>query len=111
MDHYQDTPNSYRVCSNFPDIHSWTGFPEYVTFTTERQDLPLPSPKYLEVHATCCRVAHKSGAAAYYHDMDDDAAFMAGLQTSGPGGFDALAASRVPLLGTMELGSVATVSG
>jgi hypothetical protein len=34
-----------------------------MTFTTpDPEKLPLPSQKYLEIHAACARVAHLSGA-------------------------------------------------
>ncbi|KAI0364578.1 hypothetical protein BV20DRAFT_1057144 [Pilatotrama ljubarskyi] len=49
--------------------------PEQVTFTSDHPELPLPSPKYLRVHAACCRVAHMSGAAEHldliFRDMED----------------------------------------
>ena len=34
--------------------------------------LPLPNPRYLEIHAACCRVAHMSGAAEYFDRMIRD---------------------------------------
>jgi len=37
-----------------------------VTFTTpDAERLPLPSPRYLEIHAACAKIAHLSGAAEY----------------------------------------------
>ncbi|KAI0364614.1 hypothetical protein BV20DRAFT_1057101 [Pilatotrama ljubarskyi] len=40
-----------------------------------REDLPLPNPEYLRIRATCCRIAHISGAAQYadevLRDMED----------------------------------------
>jgi len=37
-----------------------------VTFTTpDLQNLPLPSPEYLKIHAACARVAHLSGAGEH----------------------------------------------
>jgi hypothetical protein len=37
-----------------------------VTFTTpDPQNLPLPSPEYLKIHAACARVAHLSGAGEH----------------------------------------------
>ncbi|KAF8327705.1 uncharacterized protein EI90DRAFT_3066603 [Cantharellus anzutake] len=46
-----------------------------VTLTTpDPQCLPLPSPKYLALHAACCKVAHLSGAAEHidrcFRDLD-----------------------------------------
>lgn len=40
-------------------------FPRKVTFQTEYPDLPLPSPTYLRIHATCVKVAQLSGASEY----------------------------------------------
>ena len=34
--------------------------------------LPLPNPRYLEIHAACCRVACMSGATDYLDKMRDD---------------------------------------
>ncbi|KAL7278641.1 hypothetical protein ACG7TL_007642 [Trametes sanguinea] len=49
--------------------------PEQVTFVAHRPELPLPSPKYLRVHAACCQIAHLSGAAAHldviFRDMEE----------------------------------------
>ena len=39
--------------------------PEQVTFTSHYPELPLPSPKYLRIHAACCKIAHLSGAAEH----------------------------------------------
>ncbi len=39
------------------------GLPRFLTFTTpDPVNLPVPSPDYLAIHATCEAVAHKSGA-------------------------------------------------
>ena len=50
------------------------GVPREVHFVAY-SDLPLPSPKYLRIHAHCCRIAHMSGAAEYldiiYRDMEE----------------------------------------
>ncbi|KAJ8474634.1 hypothetical protein ONZ51_g7079 [Trametes cubensis] len=49
--------------------------PEQVTFTSHKAGLQLPSPKYLRVHAACCKIAHMSGAAEYldmvYGEMEE----------------------------------------
>ncbi|KAI0353931.1 hypothetical protein OH77DRAFT_563537 [Trametes cingulata] len=61
-----DQPNCYTVChppgtaSLFVDT-----LPRRVQFLSHRADLPLPNPRYLHIHATCCRIAHMSGAAEY----------------------------------------------
>jgi hypothetical protein len=39
---------------------------QFVTFsTTDAEHLPVPSRELLALHATCCKVAHFSGAAEY----------------------------------------------
>ncbi|TDL22066.1 hypothetical protein BD410DRAFT_789150 [Rickenella mellea] len=48
-------------------------YPEYVTFTTrDPAKLPVPSPTYLAIHATCAKVANLSGAADYIDKLDQD---------------------------------------
>ncbi len=41
----------------------------------ESSRLALPNPRYLRLHAACCRVAHLSGAAEYlneiYRELDE----------------------------------------
>ena len=37
--------------------------PQRVQFVTQRSNLPLPSPRHLQIHAACCRIAHLSGGA------------------------------------------------
>ncbi|KAI0357311.1 hypothetical protein OH77DRAFT_1399717 [Trametes cingulata] len=59
-------PHCYDVkhaLGNVRDI--FKTFPSRVQFVSHRAGLPLPSPRYLHIHATCCRVAHMSGAAEY----------------------------------------------
>ena len=63
--HNQGIPNSYKICSSLRRYHAAVRVPEYVEFITERQDLPLPSPRYLEIHVACCRIAHMSGVANF----------------------------------------------
>jgi hypothetical protein len=46
--------------------------PASVTFTSQHPSYELPDPRYLEMHAACCRVAHVSGAAGYVADILDD---------------------------------------
>ncbi|TFK36248.1 hypothetical protein BDQ12DRAFT_254862 [Crucibulum laeve] len=41
-------------------------YPKTVTFKDySGLGLPLPSPTYLKIHASCARIAHLSGAADY----------------------------------------------
>jgi hypothetical protein len=49
---------------------------QFVTFSTkDAEHLPVPSRELLALHATCCKVAHLSGAAEYieriYRDIDE----------------------------------------
>ncbi|TBU63545.1 hypothetical protein BD310DRAFT_916629 [Dichomitus squalens] len=71
----ESEPNVYRVaiaphCEAVRHPHN---IPAVVHFTAHSNS-PLPSPKYLAIHAACCRVAHMSGAAEYveaiYRDME-----------------------------------------
>ncbi|RPD56816.1 hypothetical protein L227DRAFT_595003 [Lentinus tigrinus ALCF2SS1-6] len=68
-----DKPHAYCVITHDPFIPGWS-VPQQVTFTS-RYDIPLPSPRYLRIHAACCRIAHLSGAAEYidkiYRDEED----------------------------------------
>ncbi|TBU52839.1 hypothetical protein BD310DRAFT_831335 [Dichomitus squalens] len=72
----QSEPNVYRVAMapRLELAHSGLGVPATVHFTAH-SDSPLPSPKYLAIHAACCRVAHMSGAAEYFdmilRDMEE----------------------------------------
>ena len=58
-----------------------------VTFsTTDPQNLPVPSPSLLALHATCCKVAHFSGAAEYIMKVYRDAEDMSVLSSDGTSG-------------------------
>ena len=88
MDCHKDTPHLYKVCSSFPQFHTAICVPEYVQFTTERRELPLPSPRCLEIHAACCRVEDMSGAADYYRKFDDGDPFVSKHRSFDPVGSD-----------------------
>ncbi|EIW76716.1 hypothetical protein CONPUDRAFT_139441 [Coniophora puteana RWD-64-598 SS2] len=68
-------PNRYyvRCTDGHPKaVHAAT--PDHVTFSTSDDvNFPLPEPKYLRIHAACCKVAHMSGAADIFRleDVDD----------------------------------------
>jgi hypothetical protein len=70
----QDTLHRYRICyaPSF-DLKDFNyDIPEYIQLeTTDQTRLPLPNPAYLALHASCCRVAHLSGAAEFLDWMDD----------------------------------------
>ncbi|KAI0079163.1 hypothetical protein K474DRAFT_1592591 [Panus rudis PR-1116 ss-1] len=54
----------YKVClaRHVPRL----GIPETVRFENHANyAYPLPSPRYLQIHAHCCRIAHLSGGAQY----------------------------------------------
>ena len=60
---------------------------DFVTFSTnDPEHLPVPAPELLALHATCCKVAHLSGAAEYidrlYRDADE-IGVLSGDGTSG----------------------------
>jgi hypothetical protein len=61
----QPLPNQYRVCAADPiDLRGVVS--QVVTFTSpDLINLPLPSPRYLGLHAACARVTHLSGAGGY----------------------------------------------
>ncbi|KAJ7280217.1 hypothetical protein C8J57DRAFT_1501661 [Mycena rebaudengoi] len=73
-----DEPNTYRVCVSQPEIRPFrfVGFcrTEPVTTVTfpSTPDLPPPSPDYLALHATCCRIAVLSGAADHFAAVKED---------------------------------------
>ncbi|KAJ8593210.1 hypothetical protein M405DRAFT_931012 [Rhizopogon salebrosus TDB-379] len=65
-----DTPNTYRVYGDVLNLSN------PMTFTTsDPVRLPLPSPRYLGIHAACCKVARLSGVGEYsdkvFRDMED----------------------------------------
>ncbi|KZT24048.1 hypothetical protein NEOLEDRAFT_1068101, partial [Neolentinus lepideus HHB14362 ss-1] len=68
-----ETANRYNVVSTLDVVFHKDGFnvPHVVTFQFA-QELALPNPRYLHIHASCCRVAHMSGAIGYYELLDDD---------------------------------------
>ncbi|KAH9846874.1 hypothetical protein C2E23DRAFT_539117 [Lenzites betulinus] len=67
-------PNTYKIIIP-PGISRPPSLPDSVHFVSHHPDLPLPSPRYLEIHAFCCRILHMSGAAEYvdliFRDMEE----------------------------------------
>jgi len=60
---------------------------QFVTFsTTDAEHLPVPSRELLALHATCCKVAHFSGAAEYIERTYRDAEEMGVLASDGTSG-------------------------
>ncbi|KAF9485217.1 hypothetical protein BDN70DRAFT_927752 [Pholiota conissans] len=68
-----DKPNTYIVAAPHKR-YLFPYFERIVTFTTPDENrLPLPSPEYLEIHASCAKAAHFSGAGAYIDNIIDEA--------------------------------------
>ncbi|KAJ8474973.1 hypothetical protein ONZ51_g6871 [Trametes cubensis] len=57
--------NTYKVVLARGRTHDAINVREKVHFVSHHPDLPVPNPRYLQIHATCCRIAHMSGAADY----------------------------------------------
>ena len=78
-------PNRYKVCvfheSDEGYIHRVfvgpkdhvDGAPMVVEFASGYQEAPPPDPQLLALHATCARVAHMSGAAQFFNQLQWDA--------------------------------------
>ena len=78
--------NTYQVRMRVIEVLRALRLPSRVTFAVHEQELPkykhpgtaklpLPDPRYLEIHAACCRVAYMSGATEHLNqvmrDMED----------------------------------------
>jgi hypothetical protein len=64
----QDTLNQYRVCATYPAFLD-DNIPPLVTFTSTNPDLYLPDPRYLKLHAACCKVTNLSGVGEYIREF------------------------------------------
>ncbi|EAU89030.1 hypothetical protein CC1G_09999 [Coprinopsis cinerea okayama7 len=67
-------PNTYKLEATRPLFIE--DYPKIVRFqSSDPESLPLPSPRYLEVHAAVARIAHLSGATQYIdrvmRDLED----------------------------------------
>ncbi|EAU81019.1 hypothetical protein CC1G_13484 [Coprinopsis cinerea okayama7 len=67
-------PNTYELEAPEPFIIKH--FPKIVRFqSSDPENLPLPSPRYLEIHAAFARIAHLAGATDYIdrimRDLED----------------------------------------
>ncbi|KAG2007981.1 hypothetical protein CC2G_013463 [Coprinopsis cinerea AmutBmut pab1-1] len=57
-------PNTYKVEASHP--LRLRKFPKVIRFqSSDPENLPLPDPRFLEIHALCAKVAHFSGATSY----------------------------------------------
>jgi len=54
-----------------------------ITFRSTHPGLPLPNPIYLKIHASCCRIAHLSGAGEYMDKTLEDLEEMRVLSKDG----------------------------
>lgn len=54
-------PHHYIVRYVIP----YYNLPNEVRFITRQPLLELPDPRFIAIHAACCRAAHLSGSAAY----------------------------------------------
>ncbi|KAH9008972.1 hypothetical protein EDB84DRAFT_1280840 [Lactarius hengduanensis] len=68
----EGSPNTYTIKAIEPLVLAHYCKDSKITLTSERSDLPLPNPDYLEIHAACCRVAHLSGAGEYMDKVLED---------------------------------------
>jgi hypothetical protein len=64
--------NTYRICTKYALLFDDIKLPTTVTFKSRVDGIDLPDPRYLKMHAACCRVAHLSGAAEYFDKFVDD---------------------------------------
>ncbi|EKM51666.1 uncharacterized protein PHACADRAFT_261937, partial [Phanerochaete carnosa HHB-10118-sp] len=82
-----NTPSEYKICvADEGDLSLYALKTRTVRFEVHvpgRDDLPLPDPRLLAVHAACARVVHMSGAAEYMDKCDRDAEDMQVLAEDG----------------------------
>ncbi|KAF5334992.1 hypothetical protein D9611_010051 [Ephemerocybe angulata] len=64
-----NSPNVYELHHNLErwDFHAKVQAGKIELKTPDPVNCPLPSPRYLEIHAACARVAHFSGALRYIY--------------------------------------------
>jgi len=83
--YFEATPqeNRYETVS-FYRLKLHPKMRQFVTFSTiDAERLPVPSRELLSLHATCCKVAHLSGAAEYIDNIYRDAEDMGVLAGDG----------------------------
>lgn len=78
-------PNRYKVCVSDSADKGYIGrtfvgpkpyidgAPMVVEFTSEHEKAPPPHSQLLALHATCARVAHMSGAAEFFDELEWEA--------------------------------------
>ncbi|KAJ2922052.1 hypothetical protein H1R20_g15045, partial [Candolleomyces eurysporus] len=78
--------DTYKVETSNQVVNQSHGGRE-VKFTMENpEELPVPSPQYLALHAACAKVAHLSGAAEYIETILRDAEEIPVLAADGSSG-------------------------
>ena len=79
--------------------------PEKITLTSsDPVNLPVTSPKFLALHATCAKVAQFSGAGAYIDELDEDVEDLGVLVGDG-GSADALAYALMRSMSITHVGA------
>nr|VWO94149.1 GTP pyrophosphokinase [Ganoderma boninense] len=73
--HSEQTPHRYRLRTLWLLPHGLADG-QAVTFQchSAHPRLALPDPEYLRIHAACCRVAHLSGVAGLFDELERDLA-------------------------------------
>jgi len=72
-------PNRYKACVFYESdegyIRRFVGpdAPMVVGFASGYEEAPPPDPQLLALHVTCARVAHVSGAAEFFNQLQWDA--------------------------------------
>jgi len=74
--------NTYKICAT-EQMYIYELGEDPIMFRTAHQDLQLPNPTYLQIHAACCRVAHLSGAGKYMDKILEDLEDMPVLSNDG----------------------------
>ncbi|KAF8530302.1 hypothetical protein BU17DRAFT_35692 [Hysterangium stoloniferum] len=75
--------DTYKVKFAYPFQNSGNLCPELIRFESKYEHLPLPDPRYLEIHAACARVCHLSGAAEYINKYEREMEDIQVLSTDG----------------------------
>ncbi|PIL29689.1 hypothetical protein GSI_08127 [Ganoderma sinense ZZ0214-1] len=82
LEEVPDERDCYYVRLAKPLTHTNTGIPERLQFVAH-SDHPLPSPRFLQIHAACCRIAHLAGAAEHLDEILDEGEGMKVLDPDG----------------------------
>lgn len=79
-----DEADEIYIRRNFlrPEPHI-LGAPMMVNLPSQYKEIPPPNPLLLALHAACARVAHMSGAAEYFNQIERDTEDMKVLASDG----------------------------